>query len=738
MDRRHRGISCSTFAGIVVCLVPPPAQAAFTDVSVAAHLVFADVTYGLGWGDFDLDGRRDLHVVRHYFRPIVYRNEGPDDFNHSFSPMLFDTQDHHGPLIADFDQDGDLDIYITAGTDAGASVIAKRMYRNDGSWQFPDVAHAWGVTDSLARGRSSSATDVDGDGDVDFYVAKSPRAESPNSLFLNDGTQNFTDVAASAGIADAFGSVGGVWGDYDRDGDPDLLIGGEEQASYFTRLYRNDGNVTFTNVTSTALPGIGLITSADWGDYDKDGDLDLAIGLGDEGLFDAITWGPDSLTFFFNSRAGDNGLDGVGFTQTGDSATFDLYINGFYDATRIFISGDGHNPPFFTPFPLAGAEISGTPPFTPGAEVGYYLWANSFTIWQMRANTPPAIGTAFAGRIRMVNGSITGVSPVSLEPFTPEIRGTRIYRNDGGVFTDVTLASSITDTINVRHVTWVDVDLDGWLDLYVLNKGDTELLNQPNVLYRALGDGTFADVTAAQALAGDTAGLADVCAFEDYDNDGDLDVAIISGTGPRYFATTARHKLYRNDGPTGNRLRVDLVGDSSTIDGYGAWVTCVSSEAGRQTHYVAGNAWRGANKMIDPFFGLGTDTMVDTLRVEWPSGPVTVSIDVPAGDVTVVEPEALAAPAAEGAVVSLAVAPGPNPTRRATTFSFAGRRDMDATIEIFDARGRNVRRVSLGRDARSFRWNGRDDSGARVSAGVYFARLREGERRADVKVVLLP
>src|SRR6185436_12429225 len=97
------------------------------------------------------------------------------------------------------------------------------------------------------------------------------------SLFLNDGSQHYSDAAAAAGLADDFGSVGGIWGDYDNDGDPDLLIGGE--------------------------------------DADNDGDLDLAIGLGDPALFDAISWNADSLRYFFNTRFGDNGLDGVGFLQ---------------------------------------------------------------------------------------------------------------------------------------------------------------------------------------------------------------------------------------------------------------------------------------------------------------------------------------------------------------------------------------------------------------------------------------
>jgi hypothetical protein len=415
-----------------------------------------------------------------------------------------------------------------------------------------------------------------------------------------------------------------------------------------------------------------------------------------------------------------------------------LYFNGFYDPNRIFISGDGHHPPSFTPFRLAGAEISGTPSFTPGQSVGFYVWANSFAIWQLRASTPPAAGNAFAGRTRMVNGQITAVSPVTLEPMTHGERGTRIYRNDGSVFTDVTAASAVTDTVNVRQVAWADVDADGFLDLYVLNKGDTKLFNQPNVLYRSLGNGTFEDATAAFGLAGDTAGMADACAFEDYDDDGDQDVANLSGTGPRNVATTAKHRHYRNDGPVGNHLRVDLVGGEwSTRDAYGSWVTCVSQAAGRQSHYVTGNAWRGANTMIDPYFGLGSDTSVDTLLVQWPTGATSVLTDVPAGTVTVPEPSPVFAPEVHEGRAALALAVGPNPTRRSTRFAFAGRTEDRLTIEIFDASGRSIRREAVGPAATAFLWDGVDARGLRVAAGVYFVRAREGDRTAEAKVVLL-
>jgi hypothetical protein len=728
---------------VLSLLLPVPSRAGFVDVTADLDPLAFGITYGLGWGDFDRDGLPDCFVCRHYQRPIVYRNLGGGELSYAFFPPLFElADDHHGGLISDLDGDGDLDIYLTAGADAGASEVPKRMYRNDGNFNFVDVAPEWGLEDAEARGRAPSAMDLEGDGDVDIFVAKSARVASPNSLFLNDGNQNFIDIAAPAGVADDFGSVGGLWNDYDNDGDPDLLISGEEEVSFETRLYRNDTGVMFSDVTAQAFPGIGQLSAAAWGDYDNDGDLDLAVGEGDRGLFDAYLWSADSIYFYFNTRFGDDGLDGLTFTQTGDSASFDLALDGFFLPDSIHISGDDLHPTV-TPFSLH-FDIFGVPPFLPGQSTGFYVWTNEvLDHWQLRGNAPPTEGHTFAGVIKALNGEFQSVDLVAFEDYPQGPRGTRLWRNDGGVFTDVTAQAGISDDANVHQVVWVDIDQNGRLDLFVLNKGDTSTLNGPDILYRNLGGGQFVNSTGSWNLYGPPAGLGDMAAFEDYDLDGDLDVMMTSGTGPRFIAGLEHVRLYRNDGPTGWWLHVDLEGTTSTRDGYGAWVTCVSERAGRQVRYVTGNNWRGGQVRLDPWFGLGVDAQADTLRVEWPSGGVDVLTDVPAGSVTVVEtPYGSPAPVVgEASAGPLALRARPNPTTGSVVLSALRRGEGPARLEIFDAGGRRVlaRDVAAGRDR--VNWDGRDAAGSPVAAGVYFVRWTEsgvgGTRTADTKVVRL-
>jgi hypothetical protein len=611
------------------------------------------------------------------------------------------------------------------------------MYGNDGGLDFVNVAMEWGVTDSLARGRAASAMDLERDGDVDFFVGKAPRTLSPNSLFVNDGEQNFTDVAAAAGLADDFGSGGGLWGDYDNDGDADLLISGEEESTFETRLYRNDGELSFADVTAASLPATNQLGGACWGDYDNDGDLDLAAGYGDLALFDAVAWDADSLVFFFNTRGSDNGLDGLAFLQTGDSATYALALDGVYQPEYIFIADSGMNPvsvPFTLPY-----ETFGAPTFSPGDPPAFYVWNQStLPVWELRTTAPPVAGHSFAGRIT-TNGDFTAVAVTGLEDYTHGPRGTRLWRNDGGVFLDVTAAAGIKDSLNVHCMQWVDVDQDGWLDLYVLGKGDTQVHNEANVFYRNVGTSFFLDETQSYRLEGPLEGLGDGFAFEDYDADGDLDVMILSGSGPRFIADLERARLYRNDGTAGNWLRVDLEGVQSTRDGYGAWVTCVGAPAGRQVRYVAGNNWRGSQEMLEPRFGLGTATAADSLIVRWPSGKTDVFTDVPAGDFLVTEGSGgvVAVPETVVSAGPLRIAAWPQPSGGEVEFRLTGRAGVPGRLEIFDPAGRRVLARTLPAGLAVFRWDGRDADARPLAAGVYFVRHSEGSRTATTKVVRL-
>ena len=285
------------------------------------------------WADFDRDGDLDLFVGMRYSANHLYRNDSGTFVDVAPALGLADLEDTRAAAWGDYDGDGDLDLYV--GHSATAEV-PNRLYRNDDQI-FVDVTSGLGVG-LLGNTRQPSWIDYDGDGDLDLFVAMRDQA---NRLFRNDGPPQaqpapgaaatvadpawtFTDVTAESGVGDPRRTVGVVWFDYDRDGDLDVHVSnqnGDEDA-----FYRNEGDGTFVDVA----PALGMNhpnRGDEYGsvapavtDYDNDGDLDLFIA----------TYGPDILWR--------NNGDGT-FTDVTDPAT----LGADYHSTTAAWADVDHN-----------------------------------------------------------------------------------------------------------------------------------------------------------------------------------------------------------------------------------------------------------------------------------------------------------------------------------------------------------------------------------------------------------
>jgi FG-GAP-like repeat len=252
---------------------------------------------GAAWGDFDNDGDLDLAMTGQTAggsnAMYVYRNDGG---NFTSLPGSFLGVAGGGLAWGDYDNDGDLDLLVTGVAGSTAASAQTRLYRNDGNGSFVSVAHPF---PAIYVGAVTWG-DFDSDGDLDVIITGTSASSALNStIWRNDGKGNFSDAGANLPGADLGFAR---WGDYDNDGDLDLLFGGNSIEGPITRIYRND-NGTFVDIEANL---IGLLwSSADWGDFDNDGDLDF------------ILIGYDPTTSATQSRLYRN--DGGVFNQTADT-----------------------------------------------------------------------------------------------------------------------------------------------------------------------------------------------------------------------------------------------------------------------------------------------------------------------------------------------------------------------------------------------------------------------------------
>jgi hypothetical protein len=220
----------------------------------------------------------------------------------------------------------------------------------------------------------------------------------------------------------------------------------------------------------------------------------------------------------------------------------------------------------------------------------------------------------------------------------PNSGGNRLYRNLGdSTFERITSGNIVTDRAESLGCAWGDYDNDGFLDLFVING----LFGpQNNFLYRNNGDGTFTKITSG-SLAND-GGASSGIGWGDYDNDGFLDLFVANGLlGPAQV-----NFLYRNNGNSNNWVKVKCVGTLSNRAGLGAKVRLKAIIAGQsrwQMRQIDGGDGSSGGS-LEAHFGLGDATIIDTLRIEWPSGIVQELHDVATNRfLTVTEPARLQA-----------------------------------------------------------------------------------------------
>jgi hypothetical protein len=477
-------------------------------------------------------------------------------------------------------------------------------------------------------GSGCAFLDYDGDGWQDILLINStylgPQVwltrppMTTLALYRNNRNGTFTDVTHHAGLDIEMYGMGVAVGDYDNDGFPDILITCVGQ----NRLFHNTGKGTFVDVTYASGLGKreGFSTSALWFDFDRDGHLDLFV-------CNYVKWSPEHDVFcsldgkhksyctpeayrgetcwLFRNRGNGTFEDVTASSGIFDSSSKSLGVSLLdYDRDGwpdLLVANDTQ------PNKLYRNQRNGT--FKDIAVEADLAFSNE--------------GKARAGMgVDVADFENSGVPGVAITNFDNEMTG--LYRLGGKGFEDIAAQTGVG--LASRNslgfgCAFLDVNLDGWLDLAVANGHIDETVRnihgnvgyaQPPQLFLSSGKGSFHDVAANTGGGFDQPKVGRGLAYGDFDRDGDLDLLLTTNNGPAY--------LYRNDQLSGNRsIRFRLVGTKSNRDSIGA-VIRVFTGGLLQSRMVKGGSSYLSQSELPVTFGLEKRDRIDRAVIDWPSG----------------------------------------------------------------------------------------------------------------------
>jgi enediyne biosynthesis protein E4 len=503
--------------------------------------------------------------------------------------------------------------------------------------QFQHNSGAYGgklLPETLGSG--CAFLDYDSDGWQDILLINGmdwpghKRQHSTLQLFHNNRNGTFTDVTKSAGLDVELYGMGVAVGDYNNDGFPDIFITCVGQS----RLFRNTGKGTFVDVTrSSGLLGHqGFSTSAVWIDYDRDGLLDLFV-------CNYVRWSPEHDVFC--SLDGTHKSYCTPEAYRGDTCwLFHNRGNGtFEDVTAT--SGIFDSSSKSLGVAMFDYDQDGWPDLLVANDTQPNKLYRNLRNGKFKDVAVEA-GLAFSteGKARAGMGVDTGDFDGSGKPgvaitnFDNEMIG--LYRATApGVFDDVSIPSGIgvasKNSLGFGCM-FVDVDLDGALDLVVANghidetvrniRGNTGYA-QAAQLFLNQGNGKFRDVADGAGGGFETPKVGRGLAYGDFDRDGDLDLLMTTNNGPAY--------LYRNDQTSNFRsIRFCLTGTKSNRDAIGATVR-IFHEGQTQSRMVRTGSSYLSQSELPVTFGLGKREKIDRVVIDWPSGRTEEYKDLRAG-----------------------------------------------------------------------------------------------------------
>ena len=549
------------------------------------------------------------------------------------NPQNFDyVYNGAGVAVGDVNGDGRPDVYF------GGNMVSSRLYLNQGGLRFEDVTERAGVG-TTAWVTGVSLVDIDQDGRVDIYASVAglgSAEERANLLFVNegvdaDGVPRFSERASAYGIADTGYSTHAAFFDYDGDGDLDLyvltnaledfgrnmirarLTQGESAST--DRLYRNNGDRTFTDVSREAgitIEGYGLGVAVS--DLNQDGWPDVYAA--NDFLSNDLVWINNRDGTFTNRAAeylkhqahNSMGTDVADYNNDGrpDIVVVDM-LPPDNERQKMMI-GRTNNDPFLMSL--------------------YMGYEPQYVRNTLQLNNGP--GPDGEPRFSEI-GQLAGIHATdwSWAPLLAD------FDNDG--LKDLFVTNGYRrDVTNLDYVAYSQetVQRHGEPATERRRRLFNELKKVPevrltNYLYRNNGDLTFSDQSRAWGMV--DAGFSNGAAYADLDGDGDLDLVVNNLDGPASLYENRAERLVDR-----HFLRIALRGPAGNPGGYGARVTVRHGGAGQ---VLEQSPYRGYKSTVEDalHFGLGAAATVDSLEVRWPDGTYQLLLDVAADQVVTVD-----------------------------------------------------------------------------------------------------
>ena len=656
LSRTAHMVLCFFLLAAFPCTVT--ATISFEDVSKQSGIYRLFSTAGSAWGDLNDDGWPDLWVSNHWHQPpSLYLNQKNGTFLDVAADVLVADlpADFHGAAWADFDNDGDQDLFVTTGGGTGRGICPNYLFVNQGG-KLRNEANRFGVDYPLGRGRTPLWFDADRDGKLDLLLMNRFRGgKAPSAIFLQTANEfkssneklgfnpsgsrsrreRLTDLFSNAihfrwrkgpgriQPAEVFAQLADLSGDHTID-----LVSYVKPMRVYSTI-----KIPFDEITNNIgfYPNVSGVQDIAIEDFNGDGQMEMFLARASP-TSDVTQINPSKVIGVIKNWS-ETKPKGVRFRSRGD-VTFNIYMP-WTDPTDPLRATPPVIPGLLDPIPADGRSFTLSPE-DPLIQHSVTLPNRSVSIeydskegeWKVRSSYAAinfiATSTKPIDQIKAIGFNLSKGDKIDYLLF----KGSdRFKPNDSSGFSDRSTACT--------SVTAGDFDNDMDIDLYLVCTEPTQ--NIPNILYENDGSGHFKEIPNAGGAAGSHKGRGNHVSVSDYDRDGFLDLFVANGAGELPFSQGPQ-QLFHNKGNTNHWIEIDLQGTLSNRNGIGSEIELQAGGVAQKRSQGGGmHSFSQNHQRVH--FGLGHNTKAERITIRWPSGVVQELSEIAADQILqVIEP----------------------------------------------------------------------------------------------------